>query len=511
MKVLGGAEKTPLKSESFGLIAPALLIWGLMIAGVLGFIWVTGDLSFEGERYYMLPWCLLAGIIVLSPAAFLLYKGEFDPFHPLVFGVWSYIFPAFVFGGVILAMGWSDPYYLTYVENPRYNLPLSLGYVVIGFVGMVAGFALPIGKRLSEIFEARIPNWKWKTDEVWIPGILLLFAGIGVNIVGFLQGLIGFQRVDEIGIFDGLLVFLVIMLTEGSMLLWLAIFSTKEKTGIYYIVLFVLIALMPIRMALLGNRGSLLTMVVLIGAAFQYSGRRLTFKHTTILGIVLVFSVFFGVIYGTAFRNIKGSESRMNSGDYVGQVSKTIEYLTTKDTTVIISEGFVTLAERIDNLSALGVAVANYEKLAPYESNFGIENNILNDLYTSFIPRFVWADKPSTSDPRAYSDLYFNYSENSFAVTPFGDLLRNFGPIGVPLGMMIIGLYFRIIYEMFIKTKSPTIWKRVVYFVLLTVVSFEAFYATIFPMFIRSVFILVFSLFIANIVIKLVRSTQRNV
>ena len=76
-----------------------------------------------------------------------------------------------------------------------------------------------------------------------------------------------------------------------------------------------------------------------------------------------------------------------------------------------------------------------------------LKNNIINDLLTSLIPRFVWADKPNTSDPRAYSDLYFDYGENSFAITPFGDLLRNFGVIGIPLGMLIIGIYLRIIYS----------------------------------------------------------------
>ncbi len=499
------------KTQSFGLVAPAFMVWGLMILLLLGFFWMVSDFSLFGERYNLLPWCLLASVIVFAPSVYLAIRNEFDPFHPLIFGVWTYIFPAFVFGGVILEFGWSDPYYLTFVENPAYNLPLSLGFVVLGFAGMVIGYALPIGRFLSNNIDPWLPAWNWKSDDLWLPGILLVLTGLGINLLGFIQGLVGFQRVDEIGIFDGLLVFLAILLTEGSILLWLGIFSTKQKTGIYYLVLAGLIAIIPIRMALQGNRGSLLSMVIAIGAAFQYSGKRLKARHTALLGVILVGAVFIGMIYGTAFRNIKGSESRMDAGDYVEQVSLTVDYLTTKDMRTIMSEGIVTLAERVDNLSALAVAVSNYEKLAPYEASFGIENNIINDLYTSFVPRFIWPDKPSTSDPRAYSDLYFNYSENSFAVTPFGDLLRNFGPIGVPLGMMLIGIYFRLIYSLFIKTKSPAIWKRVAYFILLTVVSFEAFYATIFPMFVRSAVVLAVSLFIANIVIKQIKILARNV
>lgn len=496
--------------KDLGFALPAMIVWAVMILSILAFFWVSSDFSFYAERYYLLPWCFLATLVVLSPSLYLLSKKQFDPYHPLVFGVWTYIFPAFIFGGVILAFGWSDPYYLAYIENPTYNLPLSLVYVMIGFIGLIVGYVLPVGNYISDKLEPRMPKWEWNPNEIWIPGILLLIAGMGFNLIGFIQGLIGFQRVDEIGLFDGLLFFLAIILTEGSLLLWLGIFSTRHKTGLYYIGLFVLLGMIPLRMALHGNRGSLLTMVVAIGFAFQYSGRRLTFKHTVILGIVLAAAVFIGMIYGTAFRNIKGSEARANAGDYVGQVEATMDFLLTKDTGAIIVEGANTLAERIDNLSALGVAVANYEKLAPYESSFGIENNIVNDLSTSLIPRFLWADKPPTSDARAYSDLYFNYSENSFAVTPFGDLLRNFGPFGVFWGMIIIGLYFRVIYTLFIKTKSPAIWKKIAYFILLTVVSFEAFYATIFPTFVRSAFILGFSLLFVNIIIKRIRVSVRS-
>jgi hypothetical protein len=355
-----------------------------------------------------------------------------------------------------------------------------------------------------------LPNWEWQPSEVWVPGYLLLFAGFGFNIIGFIQGIIGFQRVDEIGIFDGILFFLLVILTEGSLFLWLGIFSVKNKTGIYYITLVILLAIIPLKMALQGNRGSLIGSVILIVVAFQYSGRKLKFKHSLVMGSLLAIALFLGVVYGTAFRNIKGSESRTQTGDYIGQVSLTLDYLSNKDTGEIITQGFQSLADRIDNLSALGVAVANYEKLQPYEAGFGIENNIINDLYTSFIPRFIWADKPPTSDARAYSDLYFSYSENSFAVTPFGDLLRNFGPIGVPIGMLLIGIFFRLIYTLLIETQYPTLWKKVAYYVLLTTVSFEAFYATIFPSIIRNIFVLGVTFLFVNIIINQVRKLNRG-
>ncbi len=142
----------------------------------------------------------------------------------------------------------------------------------------------------------------------------------------------------------------------------------------------------------------------------------------------------------------------------------TVECLSTEDLSVIISETGEALAARVENLSSVAVVVANYEALAPYEASYGLENNILNDLYASFIPRSIWNEKPPTSDARAYSDLYFNYGENSFAISPFADFLRNFGPIGVPLGMLVLGIDLRLIYSALTDNDVCDVEKGVLFF-----------------------------------------------
>lgn len=484
------------------LLFPIVVLWGAIAVLLGGWLLFVEDFQNLYSDYYLLPWAFVTGIIILAPSAYLFYKKKFDFFHPLIYAAWSYIFPAFVIGAIFLSLGWSNPYFLLFIEDPEYNLPLSLIYISVGFLGMTVGYFLPIGRIIAEKFDKGLPKWEWNISRVWLPGILLLLAGIGINILGFVQGVLGFQRATEVNIFDGLLVFLVVLFGEGTILLWLAIFQTKNKTGIYYIVLAFLLLLIPLRMAFLGSRGSLLLGVLPIMMAFQYSGRKLKRIHAVGFGFALIAALFIGIIYGTTFRNLKGSESRANAGDYVGQVFATIDYLSTHDLNQILYQNGLTLAERVDNLSSLGVVVANYEKLAQYEAGYGLENNIINDLYTSFIPRFVWADKPQTSDPRAYSDLYFNFGENSFAITPFGDLLRNFGPIGVPIGMLILGIYLRVIYSALIDTPNPAIWKKIAYFPLISLVSYEAFYATIFPSIVRTVFILAVSLLLINLMLK---------
>src|SRR5690606_22148120 len=263
-------------------------------------------------------------------------------------------------------------------------------------------------------------------------GEVLLIIGTGVNILGFVQGLLGFQRNIEIGAYDGLLYFLVTVLTAGSVLLWLAIFMVRERTGLFYLITTLLIIFIPLRMALLGSRGSLFAGLVPVAFAFFYSGRKIRLRYAAVFAFLGAAALFVGIAYGTTFRNIRGVETRAAAGDYMGTVVATVDHLLETDPVVLVGQVSDAFVQRIENLSSFAVVVSNYEKLAPYEASYGLENNIRNDLMTALIPRFIWADKPQTSDARAYSDLYFNFGENSFAISPFGDLLRNFGPWGIP-------------------------------------------------------------------------------
>ncbi len=486
---------------------PIAVLWGLAVLLVFAYLWIEGGFGDAIGQYYLIPWSVLAGVIILSPSVYIYYRGKMDLFHPLVFGVWSYIFPAFILGGFILAFDSGNPYLMGLIENPRYELPLSLFYITVGYLSVVVGFYLPFNRFFAQKVGELFPDWDWSPDDVWLPGLVLMGIGVGFNVVGFIQGVLGFQRVDEIGIFDGLIFYLTSIYTIGNLLLWIAIFESKEKHGVYYGVLLLLIFMIPLKMGLAGNRGSLLSSVLPIAVAFWYSGRRLKWQHSVALAFLLLVSISVGIVYGTAFRNIKGSEARIDAGNYVGQIGETFDYISRRDISTLADESTRTLFERLENLSSLAVVVSNYEKLEPYEASYGLKNNILNDLRTSLVPRFIWPDKPNTSDPRAYSELYFHYGENSFAITPFGDLLRNFGFFGIIFGMMLIGIYYRIIFSALIETDHPRIWKKMTYYPLLTVVSYEAFYATIAPSLVRILIILAFCI---SIIIFLAPRRERS-
>lgn len=498
--------KLPTAIRRGGLLLPIAVLWGTMLILGVGFLWFENESSVSTSNYYLLPWAALTAVVLLSPSIYLYQKGKFNFFHPLVYPVWSYVFPAFVIGALLINFDLVDWYFLSFIEDPQYHIPLSLVYICIGFIGLTAGFFLPVGQKLADRLEPKLPRWDWRPEKVWLAGVVLLAGGIAINAFGFLQGLVGFQRNIDISIFDGLVFFLLAVLTAGTVLLWLAVFSVRYRSGVFYLIVGLLLVFIPIRMAVLGSRSSLVLGLIPVLYAYLASGRKIHWKTGTAFAVLGAVAVFVGITYGTTFRQIKGSEARIAAGDYFGQVVATLEHLSDKNLARTFADSGQALANRVENLSTVAVVISTHDDLAQYEEAYGIENNIINDLYTSFIPRFIWPNKPGTSDARAYSELYFDYGDNSFAVTPFADLFRNFGPIGIPIGMLLLGIYLRLIWALLIETPFPSMWKKTAYFLLLTVVSYEAFYATIFPSVIRTVFVLCVCLWVANLFVVRRRS-----
>jgi hypothetical protein len=314
-----------------------------------------------------------------------------------------------------------------------------------------------------------------------MPAVVLLIVGIGNTIVAFADGLLGFQKADVINSYDGIIYLLSLLWLQGSFLLWLYIFrSPKLRISHLLIIGAVLITTLS-KTAFQGNRGGLLGIVVEIAFAYVFSGRRTTGKHYAVGTTLVVLALVGGMIYGSTFRSIKDTQEQIAFSEYASVVSATFDKIGDEDLGTVLEDGFSALANRIDSVSSLAVVVSNYEALAPYEETWGINNNIYVDTVTFFVPRVIWPDKPISIEPQKYADLYFNYSENSFTMTPMGDLLRNFGPWSIPIGMMILGFLIRMMYASLVEGRNFSYWRSTVFFMLLVSISYEGTYGLIVP------------------------------
>lgn len=434
-----------------------------------------------GKRYFLLPWVLATAVVTLTPTAVLLYKRSFDIFHPLVFPVWTYFFPGFVIGGLVLAFGISEPYFLASVGDESYNLPLTFGYIIVGFLSLSLGFAVPFAASAGRMMERYLPVWNVDEKKVRTGGLVLLFVGSANILFAFSYGALGYQRPEEGSELGGLIVLMTLLWNQASFMLALNVFRSPRIAYKEFGLIFLLLMLAVATALFGGSRGGLVLCLLPIVSAFFFSGRKLRLRHYFLVGLLFFSLLAIGVVYGTTFRGLRGSQESVSLGEYAAIVPRTFEALSEQDTVAIVGEGVETLAARLELVSSLALVVANYEALAIYEEQFGIANNIAVDTFTFFIPRLLWRDKPISVDPANYGELYFNYSENSFTMTPIGDLLRNFGPIGVPIGMFILGLILRVGYTALLDKTSFSYWRLTIYYLLLTSISYDGTYGMIVP------------------------------
>lgn len=492
-----------MRPEKSGKFLPIVILWGIVF--VLGItLWGTvGDGFSSFKNFYVLPWVFLIAAVIGAIFGYLIYIKQFSLHHPLVFAALSYFIPAFVLGGFLLSLGISEPYFLAYIKDPEFNFPYSYFVAMLGYAGLALGFFLPFGRKLGEKIKYKLPSPNWKDENLYFPGLVLLNFGIFTTTFAYVVGVLGYQSAGDIGTYDGLIFLTTLFWLEASFMLWLLLFKRKKLDALSILVAGFVIVISLIKALYAGNRGSLLQVGIMMALAYSLSGNKIKLKQGFVIAGLMFLAITVGMIYGTTFRNVKESESRVSIDRYTEQIFETFETIGRRDNSRILSNGFLSLSERIlETGTSLAVVVSNYEELEPYEESYGLDNNITKDLTTTFIPRFIWEDKPVASDPRRYSELYFDFGESSFAITPMGDLIRNFGLVGVPLGMMLLGFVLSLIYETLINNQKFSVWRTTLYYVLLSVVSYEGFYGTIFPFLIKFGLFTIIGFFIIHLLIK---------
>jgi uncharacterized membrane protein YciS (DUF1049 family) len=471
VKQMTGSQLSPL-SIAFGLMAGTLILF-------LAWLLIDDNFLRIHVNYYLLPWIGATAVVLLAPTIYLLYRKKLDIFHPLVHAAWSYWFPSFVVGGLFIATDVIEPYQMSLLSDPQSDLIWTCVYVMLGFASMTLGFYLPAGKWLGEYASRRLPAWNWKPHQVLLPALVFLGIGQFFYVSAFLSGVVGYSITDLTDVYSTLNYTLSFLSLEAGFLVAMYIFKSRYIRIEHILAFAVIIVILLSRLSLGANRSSILLIVILMAMAYFYSGRRLTPITGAVFGVLALLAVIVGMIYGTTFRNVKMSEERTDLEQQIETISRTIDTISTQDTDKVLDQGFTNLAERIDGISSVAVVVSNYERLKPYEASYGLENNIITDLWTSFIPRFLWAEKPAIFDSRAYSDLYFNFNGNSYALTPVGDLLRNFGPVGVLIGMIIAGMFLRFAYSALIENQTITIGRATAYYMFLVSLTYEGFYSSI--------------------------------
>jgi hypothetical protein len=498
------------KREPFRAVGILLIIIPLLAAVFL--FALNTDLSQSFPYFFLLPWIFLLLVFLLIPIAILLRQGEFSLANPLVFSVWAFFFPAFVLGGLALITGWSNPYFLTFIQDPETTLPLTIILIILGYSALSMGYFLPFGAKLGRFVSDRLDEKlrEERATTLVIPGLILLLLGVLNSAIAVVLGTLGYKQGSQIASYEGLVFLTTMFWVEATFLLWYSVFRRARQTSISYAIMGLLVLSSIFRALVSGSRAMLLQGVIIVIFSFVLSGRALSIKKTLLITLSFCLAVVIGMIYGSFIRDASKENQGAGFESYVDNMLVTFETIGRNTSSDSLEFGLNTLAERLDILSSLAVVVSNYQQLEPYEETYGLKDNISKDLATTFIPRVIWPEKPQITDlNRLYGELYFNYGDNSFAMTPIGDLLRNFGVVGIFVGMLIVGILLRFIYGALIRGTQPSIFRATLYFMLLSPVNYEGFYSLIFSYMIKIGIISVIGLLLVKLIASQIRPNDK--
>lgn len=483
-------------------VLPGLAIMAaVVIVGVVIFL-LNSEAPSDFPYLYVVPYLLMLGVLLIIPLAYLAYRRRFRFDNPLIFGTLTYFLPAFVIGGMAYAFGFSNDVFTSLIQDPKENLPYTVWIIAIGFAGLVLGFLNPAGYWAGAKLSNYLPSRDLDPEKYQLAASILLIFGVINSVFSLMMGLFGFQRAAEIGSFDGLIYLSTLFWLQGSFILWYILFSKpKWNSGSTFIFILLIITSL-IKAAFSGNRGSLLQIMIVVALAYVMAGRKFGPKQYVFAAILLIFGLIVGIIYGTTFRRLKGDEGQTDASQYTQNISATFDEIERSDNAAVLGSGLMMLAERFDTFSSVAIVVSNYEELAPYEESYGLDDNIYKDTTSFFIPRVIWPDKPVASDAHKYSDLYFNKDDNAFAITPMGDLLRNYGIWGIPIGMFFLGVLIRFTYRSLVEDQGQNLSRYSVYFMLLITLSYEGFFGTIIPTYFKVGFTAIVGVLIMWLIVR---------
>jgi hypothetical protein len=380
---------------------------------------------------------------------------------------------------------------------------------MVGFAGLALGYFIPKAKAIGNFLSTKLPAWDFTPTEIILSCVFCLAAAFCINIIALEFGQIGYQAGDiEYGDTGSMVSYLATLLPTSSFLLWVAFFKLEKWNVLHAVVLAVQSVTAVFMLIIQGGRSSLLYFAVLGIGAFVIAKRKVSAKHWAVFAGALLVCLIAGTFYGTKFRELKGHHDRVSVTEYGSLAAESLGKFGTSDPLQELSASGALLADRLEIVSAFAVVVSNYEALAPYEAAYGLDNSIWTYTWTALIPRIIWKDKPIIADNYSYNELYFDHGGFGLSLTAMGDLLRNYGPIGVPIGMIVLGFGIRIFYSMLVEGVPFSIWKATVYFIVITKVSYDGFYGEILPIVIRVSAVIFFQFLILRLVVKFLRGMR---
>jgi hypothetical protein len=343
----------------------------------------------------------------------------FLPMMGLLYGLY-YALPA--------ALGSYNLHYRI-VLNPRFDYGDPIFVAMLGWLGLLAGYAivrllLPDPRLRAPILVSDHMRRRY--------GVVLTIAGLAFE---------AFRRMGPVRLeLAGLLAFLgmlgwfgsgllVVMLVQGRLPLTLRVLTYAG------ILAFFILAIGSGSVAQAAFYGTVLTMSVWIG-----SGR---------LKLSWILAIFCGIALIISLRGVTEQYRKLAwRGQDVALVGRTTLFLSLLQRRVeesgvaeTVSMGYTSSASRSANLDLFADVIRRTPSEIPYWGGYTYLS-----LVGSFVPRFLWPDKPTKELGQAFGHRYSYVGANdagtAINLPILVEFYLNFGIYGVMVGMTIVGVIY---------------------------------------------------------------------
>lgn len=421
-------------------LIPFIII--VFLGGMVGLFsaFLGGPIESRSTTYLLV---IFQSFIVFIPIISRILKREFDLAEPGMYFA-LYYFVHFGVRAVYDVLFGSPILGLAPGTNDLLIINVALGVSTIGIFVFWLGYHVKFGKTVAHILP-KLPR-RWNESSLKVAVILVVLGWIFRYLTiryqaGSLMAWLKEDKYTLLAQAQGVtyLSILANLVTIGIMVIFVLARICKKRT-LWFVFLFISIPEV-LYLLVCGSRSQLIFFLLgLLMAHYMTSerGYRASLCYLRWMIVLALAAMFmFPFLSGLRGRGIFGINELL---------SQTLNYWRNPGLLLQMIGG------RQHGLDSLAIVVAHVPEDEPY--SLGKEIAL---LAVAWIPRQFWVDKPVISLGKVFYQKFFPsiYHEGTaVAVTFPAEFYWDFGLTGVMIGMFIIGIFWRVIFEYLVRSKD---------------------------------------------------------
>lgn len=341
-------------------------------------------------------------------------------------------------------------------SDPLVYLNKGMNAVIISAIAMWIGYNTKLGIKLYKMILSFPINFKQYFRSSFIPNLKIIYLFFAVAILARIYaiklGIFGYAQTPEkltasIGIANILLS--ITNLTSLSLLV-ISFAYFRNRNNSYYKFTFFLILIVEIGFGILSGMKSSVVMPIILAFVTYYLVNKKLHK-----GLILSAAIFITIAYMIIepFRQIKQND--LNFKSTPANIINTMVDAYILNKSIKIVPGTENIFESIVSRNAYLLATS---KSIQYVDVTGIKNgdpDFLEKIYTiplqTFIPRFLWSDKPIEDHAKWFSvNIWGSTPTSSVAMTPMGFLYFAGGYLFIVLGFYLVGILQKTLWQFYL-------------------------------------------------------------